>query len=591
MKYRVFLLFVLMALSASAENIPLDKARSMALEFFRSKRPQLAVDKLQMVYDGETDVSRSAGASPALYIFDNPDGKGFVIVAGDDLAEPILGYSYEHEFPENNLPSNVEAWLQSLRKQINDARVYGAVSRSSGRAPGATGEVVVQLKTALWNQGYPYNQFCPVLDSNGGADSYPPAGCVITATAIVMRYHKWPEKGTGTLPEYTFGTNNTKVPAVQLGHVYDWNQMLPEYQSGKYTAEQGEQVARLMADLGVMLQANYDKNGTSASTYYLNSLLPEYMGYDKSALNVQRSEVPGEDWHHMLQQELQAGRPIIYDGHNDTSGHAFVLDGFTTGQFYSVNWGWGGYCNGYFLLNALTPQGGGIGGNNDHYNFSQSAVIGLKPDEGGDYVERMVMDGSGLSSPTELFERYKSFNVLAEWIGNGGGASFDGTILWALTDKNGKIKEHLNTMECKELKPHWGWSNLERTCRITVPIAIGDRVRVFYKSAKTPEWTLIKGGDECAWELLVADEFTIEESTVLRYNKKTGIWTVATKKGVDVQFVSDTGVALDECCATEGLVTTIRTQGLAEGTYVLKLRKTFEACDVRIKLGNPEDVK
>lgn len=586
MKNKLFLLLVFMALSVSAENIPVDKARRIALEFFQSKKSRLVVDKLQMVYDGETDVSRSAGVSPAFYIFDNPEGKGFVIVAGDDMAEPILGYSYEHEFPEGNLPPNVEVWLQSLRTQINDGRKLGTVSRPSSRALDATGEVVVQLETALWNQGYPYNQFCPDLNDGGYDEGHPPTGCVITATAIVMYYHQWPEKGVGTLPEYAFGTNNTKVPAVQLGHVYDWKQMISEYQTGQYTVEQGEQVARLMADLGVMLQADYNENGTAASTYHLGSLLSTYMGYDKSALYMKRSDISEAEWHQVLQQELQAGRPIIYDGHNDRSGHSFVLDGFTSERYYGVNWGWGGYCNGYFLLNALVPQGNGIGGNNDHYNFNQSAVIGLKPDEGGDYVEKMVIQGSGLTSPAVEFERYKPFELVATRVNNSGGGSVSGTLLWALTDRNGKIKEHLSDMNFKDLQSGWGWNDLYKSCTITVPISIGDRIRLFYKSAQAPEWTLIKGGDECVWELLVADEFTIEESTVVKYNKKDGIWMVTTKKGVDVQLISEVGAVLGERCTTEGVVTTINTQGLEEGVYVLKLKKKFEACDVRIKLGN-----
>lgn len=588
MKIKLFFLLVFMALSMSAKNISLTQAQRMAMEFFRSGKPQLAGDRLRMVRDGETDVSRSAGAPPAFYVFNNPDGKGFVIVAGDDLAEPILGYSYEHDFPEGNLPTNVEAWLQSLKNQINDGRKFGAVSKPSSRSLDGTGEVVVQLETALWNQGYPYNQFCPVMNDGGYDNGYPPTGCVITATAIVMKYHQWPQNGVGTLPEYTFGENNIKVPAVQLGHVYDWKQMPLEYGSGKYTVEQGEQVARLMADLGVMLQASYNKNGTSASTYHLGSLLPTYMGYDKSALHLDRSDISEEDWHRMLQQELQAGRPIIYDGHNEEGGHAFVLDGYTTEQFYGVNWGWGGYCNGYFLLNALIPQGSGVGGNNDHYNFNQSAVIGLKPDDGGDYVEKIIMGESGLSSSAAEFERNKSFEVVVGRISNRGGASFSGKILWALTDRNGKIKEELNTFECRDLQRGWGYTDLKRSCTITVPIAIGDRIRMFYKSEKTPEWTLVKGGDECVWELLVADEFTIEESTVVRYNKKDGVWTVTTKKGVGVQFVSEAGVVLNERCVTEGVVTTINTQGLEEGVYILKLEKTFEACDVRIRLGNSQ---
>ena len=90
MKRKLLFLWVLLALSVSAENIPVDKARQMATEFFQNNRPRLSVGSLQMVYDGETALSRANGEEPALYVFDNPQGKGFVIVAGDDLAHPIL---------------------------------------------------------------------------------------------------------------------------------------------------------------------------------------------------------------------------------------------------------------------------------------------------------------------------------------------------------------------------------------------------------------------------------------------------------------------------------------------------------------------
>ena len=581
MKYKVFFLLIFMALSASAKIISLDNAKRMAVEFFQNKTSQRIVKKLQMVYDGETEFSRSAGVSPALYVFNNPDGKGFVIVAGDDLAEPILGYSYEHVFPEGNLPPNVEGWLCSLKKQINDGRKWGVVSKPSSRALGTTGEVVAQLKTAMWNQGYPYNQYCPVVSGEKA-----PTGCVITAAAIVMHYYKWPEKGTGTLPGYTTMSSNVEVPAVQLGHVYDWDEMILDYQSGKYTIEQGEQVSRLMADLGVMMQADYGKYGTAASSYYLGRLLSTYMGYDKSAVRWGRSETPDEEWHQMLQQELRDGHPIVYDGHNDEYGHTFVLDGYTTKQFYSVNWGWGGYCNGYFLLNALVPEGSGIGGNGEHYNFYQSAVIGLKPDEGGDYIERMLMIGNGLSSSVEQVQKNKPFDVVVTRIENGGGTYFNGTILWALTDKNGNIKEHLATLECKDLQPGWGWENLKKSCMVTVPIVAGDRIRMFYKSRKTPQWTLIKSGNQCTWELLVVERSSIEALTKLRYNKKDRLWTITSQSGVDVLLVSDTGNVLKDRCVTKGNVTTINTQGLSAGTYVIRMKNSFDSCDVRIKLGD-----
>ena len=103
MKNRLFILFSALALSANAENISEDAARGMALDFFKNNSPQTSVSNLQMVYDGETPQTRAYGSAPALYVFDNPQGKGFVIISGDDIAQPVLGYSYDNDFPKENL--------------------------------------------------------------------------------------------------------------------------------------------------------------------------------------------------------------------------------------------------------------------------------------------------------------------------------------------------------------------------------------------------------------------------------------------------------------------------------------------------------
>ncbi len=580
MRHYFFLLFTLLALSASAENISTNQAKKIAKDFFSNNRPQLQVNELKMVFDGETPESRSTGANPALYVFDNPNGKGFVIVAGDDMAQPILGYSYENDFPSGQLPEHVEGWLNSLKQQINDGRKYGVVSKPNSRSLTRAGEVIVQLKTAQWNQNAPYNQYSPTI--NGKKT---PTGCTITAGAIVMKYHQWPKQGTGTIPGYTTGTHKIEMPAIELGHTYEWSKMPDVYKTNQYSQEQAHQVARLMADLGTMAKADYDLGGTGATSYYFAELFPVYMDYDKSALYRDRHEYSDSKWHELMKTELQQNRPVIYSGHNEESGHCFVLDGYTSDDFYSVNWGWGGYCNGYFLLNALVPSGSGTGGNNDHYNFYQSAVTGLMPNQGGDYVELITLGEKGLSSERTTFERYTPFKITTEWLGNSGTTNFTGTFLWALTDKNGKIKENLATLNVSNLPSRHGWHNLERNCTITVPLAIGDRIRVFYKSTQTPKWTLIEGGEECVWELLVTDEYSIEETTRIRFQKKERILIVNTKNGVNIKFTNNRGTNLNHLCETKENETIIHTNGLPAGNYLLNLEKTFENKDVRIKLG------
>ncbi len=583
MKRKLVFLFAMLALSVYAENIPVDKARQMATEFFRNNRPRLSVGNLQMVYDGETAVSRANGEAPALYVFDNPQGKGFVIVAGDDLAQPVLGYSYENDFPADNLPPNIEKWLEGLKRQINDGRKYGVVSTPSSRSLSRAGKPVVELETAQWDQGNPYNMYCPTV--NGKST---PTGCLITATAILMKYHEWPEKGVGTLPGYTTSTHKIDMPAIELGHEYLWDKMPLTFTTG-YSKEQAEQVARLMADLGTMLAADYVPEGTGAAAYYVSNTLPEYMGYDESALYRDRYNYMNEDWHAMMKEELQQNRPVLYSGFNDEAGHSFVLDGYTEDNYYSVNWGWGGYANGYFLLEALTPQTGGTGANNDHYNFNQTAVTGLMPDEGNEPVEIFQFNGQGgMSANVTTFVQNQQFLFSVDGLYNLGRYNFTGQIKFSLTDKDGVIKEDLYGFNAKDVQPNYGWKIENAKLTITVPIEMGDRIRAFFKSEKAEEWTLIKGGEECTWELLVADEKTLAQATSVNFNKESRVFKVKTKSGATVLLTDKDGNALADICTVVGNQTVINAKELPAGTYLLKLTKDPETITVRIKLGEPQ---
>ena len=185
MRIKLCILLACWTLCLWAERIPEKQARKIATEFFQHNKPQLAVNNLRMVLDGETPDSRAAGVDPAFYVYNNPNGKGFVIISGDDIAQPVLGYSFENEFLAEQLPEHIEGWMESLKKQINDGRKYGVASLPDNRSLSRTGEVVVKLETAQWNQGSPYNQLLPTIDGQ-----LAPTGCVITATAIIMRYHK-----------------------------------------------------------------------------------------------------------------------------------------------------------------------------------------------------------------------------------------------------------------------------------------------------------------------------------------------------------------------------------------------------------------
>jgi hypothetical protein len=76
-----------------------------------------------------------------------------------------------------------------------------------------------------------------------------------------------------------------------------------------------------------------------------------------------------------MQAELEAGRPILYGG-NDYSagGHAFVVDGYNASTSkYHVNFGWSGYDDNYYALDAFKGSG-------YTFNYYQDMIIGVYPE-------------------------------------------------------------------------------------------------------------------------------------------------------------------------------------------------------------------
>ena len=576
---------------AFAGNVTEQQARRVAVAFFQSAPlTRVSESDLRLVRDSESSLTRSSGAAPAYYVFDNVAGGGFVIVAGDDVASPVLGYSFTEEFPEGTLPPNVQGWLDGLREEINAARRDGVLPEEA--VDTRSGEAVVDLETARWDQGAPYNQLCPTSRNMRTL-----TGCTATALAIIMRYHQWPERGVGTLPAYVTTTNHLTIPAQKLGHAYDWDNMPLDY-GRSYTQAQAQAVATLMRDCGYMLESDYGTDDNGGTGAYVDAVLrvAEYMDYDKSIRCVMRDSYSSSEWYELMQDELDSSRPILYTGSSEEAGHAFVLDGYTTNNYYSVNWGWSGYYNGYFLLSALDPEGQGAGGGSGSYNNGQVAVIGIQKDKGGEYVEDIRFypyeaEGvlyNGISTLSTISTNLPFYFSAGMFI-NMGQQAFNGEVLFAMTDKNGQFVEELGTLTL-ELDPSYmtGWSKIQAT--ITVPIEKGYRLRAYYRSENTPEWTLVRGNDEegCVWEYILLDEYTIEQSTSFTYNKNDRKIYLTVSNGISVSLTDASGKAYNQTIRREGTSVTVNAILLPVGTYTLTLQRGNEQKDLRFTIGKAQ---
>ena len=371
---------MLLVMPMMAEKVTPETARKVATTFLQNNGAKTA----QM-----TELSQKAGFHN-LYIFTTESS--FVVMSADDCVLPILGYSFNGKFVAEGLPANLRDWLQGYNEQIqyaidNLTKASAETERQwadleSGKPNAAKTTVVVSpLIQTHWDQGWPYNNLCP---------SGCPTGCVATAMAQVMKYWNYPEHGVGSNsytpsshPEY--GTQSADFNSTN----YDWDNMTNTYSSSS-TSTQQTAVATLMYHCGVSVEMDYNPSSSGAVTAYVADALKTYFNYSSETQHLSRSSYSDDDWIAMLKSELDLHRPIQYHGNGSGGGHSFVCDGYNSDNYFHFNWGWGGYCDDYYLIDNLNPGPGGIGsGSNGIYNDSQGAIFGVHP-------------SSNNASPTDL---------------------------------------------------------------------------------------------------------------------------------------------------------------------------------------------
>ena len=292
--------------------------------------------------------SQSAG-TPAYYIFSGTDNNDFVVVSADDIARPILGYSFGSVDEKCDMPPAMKDWLDEMEKQIVAARKSGVAQSewiASQWSSPERGEVIKQLNTAKWNQRYPYNMQCPMDE-----DVRCLTGCTSTAYAIIMKYYGNPSGGKGVTPGY-YTSQGLYISPRDVNHTYDWNSMLLEYKTGEYTFAQANSVAQLMADIGAAIRADY---GTSETTAH-NNKGAVFVHFGINMGNVKKKvDYTTAEWNALLKAELDNDRPILYNGTSEQGlgSHAFIIDGYTDQDYFCINWGWGGNHDGAYALDAL----------------------------------------------------------------------------------------------------------------------------------------------------------------------------------------------------------------------------------------------
>ena len=470
------LLLVCGQATIQAKRISQWQAQQQAYSFWGKQMPMKAKAKSRVV----STASLSTLGNDSYYVFNN-DAGGFVIIAGDDAVAPVLGYTSTGAFDANNLPEGLKDLLKSYEQQIAALGKNYKANTTSTRAE-FTGEKL--LNTAKWNQGAPFNKYTP--------NNYV-TGCVATAGAIVMKHHGYPAKGVGS-HSYTWNGQNLTA---SFEHDYDWANMPGRYTGDNDAAFDG--VARLMSDLGIAVNMQYANGGSASALEDLVTALKKYFGYSKYARHLKIEDVGAEAWNGRLRAEIDANRPVLYAASDaNVGGHSFVIDGYKDESF-SVNWGWGGYCDGFYRVGALNPEVDGTP-QGDQYNSSQAAVFALQPSDGKEvlsnlrfikvdgYLETMNMNVTDVKAG-------KNLTLYLLPLQSYGENSYTGKIAIALKNAKGEIREVFAETGIKDLEHGYYIDQYLLGGACTVDAQEGDYLAIVSKEEGTDEYLEILGSD------------------------------------------------------------------------------------------------
>ena len=326
----------------------------------------------------------------AVYYIFNINTNGFVIVSADDKFYPILGFSFDGNYDPNQQAPAFSNLMESYKNSIIQLRNSKAATNkktkdawkyylsNSTKKSNTKEKNVPPLIKSKWNQGTHYNEMCPA--HSGGTNGHCVTGCIATAMAQIMYYYKFPEKGFGSHSYYH--PYYVSISADFGSTTYQWSKM-----TNTINASSTNAIAELMFHCGVASNMYYAPSASSSSSSAAINGLKQYFNYSNRAKLTNKSNTPDSIWNEMLIADLDDAKPILYRGSGSAGGHAFVCDGYYGADKFHFNWGWGGYNDGYFLINNID------------FSSGMGAIFDLVP-----YDHPYCSNGKTLTSTSSTFD-------------------------------------------------------------------------------------------------------------------------------------------------------------------------------------------
>lgn len=365
---------------------------------------------------GIADVETFTGnAGEPLYHVVRLSPSGFVVVSADDLVEPILVFADAQDYE----PSAEDPLTALVAADLSE-RIAAAYDRSSGQLQaqsatdtrakwhelmsratvppdeiGALGKQtlseirVAPLVKTRWSQSNACSDYC----YNYYTPNHYLCGCVATAMAQLMYYHRYPAGGIGRRP-YTISVGGLEQTVYSRGGngdggPYLWDDMVPT-PGCSTTTRQRQAIGALCFDAGAAVRMEYRANGSFADAFAIAEKLKTVFRFSNAVNGASNGKDIGAGLAGMINPNLDAEHPVLL-ALMGSGGHAVVADGYgydfsakTRTLYHHLNMGWAGAEDMWYNL----PDAG-------KYNSVVACIYNIFAEGKGEIISGRVLDSSG----------------------------------------------------------------------------------------------------------------------------------------------------------------------------------------------------
>lgn len=402
---------------------------------------------------------------------------GFVVLANDDAIEAVVGVSNKPYTNDTNINPSFQWYLRAANAAIA-LRLANGQTYSAAIAPAAPlPDHVAPLIETKWQQEAPFNN--DVQKDDKGKPYL--VGCVAITMTQIMRYYKYPAVGKGS-NSYTM--NGETLSADFSATPYQWDKMLPIYEKGKYTDEEAKAVSELMRQVGISVNMDYKPGFSSSYTMSAQNALINNFRYNPNMNRYTRNFYSEQEWMDMVYKELSEQRPIYYSGNDSKwdNGHAFVIDGYNAEGKVHVNWGWGGYQDGFFDIGILTPE------NSGDYSYFQDMIVGIHPEQQGAWMSHLTLFYGSQLTIEKFSKRAISMGEAKVW--NVSSTPVNGTLALVIEGNGQQRNLKTTNYQAKDsYRESYSWQNL----KLPTDLPDGDyQIYLRFRDDRDANWQVVR---------------------------------------------------------------------------------------------------